>query len=92
MCTGDLLFISCLQGIFPMTGPIWSERPIGFALMSLRDGESDKSLGRAAMGHVMVRLMSHQQMPGNHMGGGRAGVRRKCYTKMTFKRRNLSHV
>ncbi|KAI2665610.1 Conserved oligomeric Golgi complex subunit 5 [Labeo rohita] len=26
--------------------PIWSERPIGFALMSLRDGEPDKSLGR----------------------------------------------
>lgn len=76
MCSGDLLFISSLQGILPMTGTIWSERPIGFALMSLRDGESDKSLGwrePAAMTHAMVRLMSHQQMSGNHMGGGRAG-------------------
>lgn len=76
MCSRDLLFISCLQGNLPMTGPIWSERPIGFALMWLRDGESDKSLGwrePAAMTHAMVRLMSHQQMSSNHMGGGRAG-------------------
>ncbi len=46
MSSGDLLFISCLQGILRMTGPILSERPIGFALMLLRDGEPDKSLGR----------------------------------------------
>lgn len=76
MWSGDLLFISCLQGILPTIGPIWSERSIGFPLMSLRDGETDKSLGQeqpAAVTHAMVRLMSHQQMSGNHMGGGRAG-------------------
>lgn len=73
MCSGDVLFISSLQGILQMTGPVWSERALGFALMSLRDREPDRSLGRGGQlpGHTR---WSDWCMSGNHMGGGRAGV------------------
>lgn len=51
-----------------------SERPVGFTSMSPKDEEPDMRLGHRGRGHVMVRLMSHQQMSSNHTRGERAAV------------------